>query len=218
MKEKYVPPTYQKKGFSCPHCGVYAEQEWIAPRYSLGNANIDGLNISICKYCDATGQRKFAYSVWVNQKLVFPISSTAPLASEEMPEEVKEVYNEARNIADLSPSAAAALLRLALQKLVVKLGYKGKDLNKDIGKLIKDKKLPDNIGKSLDSVRIIGNYAVHPGEIELKDDTKTTSKLFGFLNLIVDYTITHPKEVNELFEKIPEEKREAIKKRNGEKD
>ncbi len=215
MPNRYIPPEYRSKGFTCPICGTYSEQEWIYPSYSRRTTSIPGLSISFCRYCNDTGRAENAYSVWVNEKLVYPISSPTPLPSEDMPEEVKEIYDEARNITVLSPSAAAALLRLALQKLVVKLECKGENLNEDIGKLIKGKKLPENIGKALDSLRIIGNYAVHPGEIELKDDIETASKLFGFLNLIVDYTITHPKELDEFFEKIPEEKKEAIKKRNG---
>jgi len=218
MSNKYIPPEYGSKGFTCPICGTYSEQEWIYPSYSGRLTPVSGLAISFCRYCENTGRSENTYSVWVNEKLVYPISSNAPLASEDMPEEVKEIYNEARNITTLSPNAAAALLRLALQKLVVELGCQGKNLNEDIGELIKEKKLPEKIGQSLDSVRILGNYAVHPGEIELKDDIETAIKLFRLLNLIVDYTITHPKEVTELFEKIPEGKKEAIKKRDGKKE
>jgi len=215
MPNKYIPPQYEKKGFTCPLCGTYSEQEWVYPSYSGRISPIPGLAISFCRYCANTGNPENAYSVWVNEKIVYPIFSPTPLAAEDMPEEVKEIYDEARNITTLSPSAAAALLRLALQKLVVELGCKGKNLNEDIGELIKEKKLPEKIGQSLDSVRILGNYAVHPGEIELKDDIETAIKLFRLLNLIVDYTITHPKEVTELFEKIPKGKKEAIKKRDG---
>lgn len=206
---KYIPPKYEARGFNCPHCGAYSVQKWYYPTYGTGGVHIEGLALSRCDFCDR-------YSVWVEKKIYYPITSSAPLASEDMPEEVEEIYNEARDIAHLSHRGAAALLRLSLQKLVIALGEKGKDLNKDIGNLVKRKELPKKVIKSLDSVRIYGNYAVHPGEIDLKDDLETTNKLFLLVNLICEYAITQPAKVDELFEKIPEEKKEAIKKRDGE--
>jgi hypothetical protein len=90
----------------------------------------------------------------------------------------------------------------------------GKDLNKDIGSLVK-KGLPDQIQKALDVVRVIGNESVHPGQIDLNDNPATTSKLFELVNIIADKMITEPKEIDKLFDGLPEGKREAIQKRDG---
>ena len=49
--------------------------------------------------------------------MIFPSGSTIPMAHTDMPESVKEIYDEAREIAGQSPRAAAALLRLALEKI-----------------------------------------------------------------------------------------------------
>jgi len=49
--------------------------------------------------------------------MVFPNRITVELAHIDMPEEVKEIYNEAREVSNISPRAAAALLRVALEKL-----------------------------------------------------------------------------------------------------
>jgi len=115
-----------------------------------------------------------------------------------------------------SPRGAAALLRLCIQKLCMELGEKGKDLNTDIKNLVA-KGLPEGVQKSLDIVRVIGNESVHPGQIDLRDDMETAKVLFKLVNLIAEKMITEPKEVEEIYNILPEEKRQQIKKRDGEK-
>ena len=82
-----------------------------------------------------------------------------------MPEDVQELYNEAREVFGISPCFSATLLRLALQKLCVHLKEEGININKDIASLVK-KGLSLEIQKGLDSIRIIGNNGVHPGKID----------------------------------------------------
>lgn len=209
MKEKYTAPFFSGDAFHCPHCGVFAHQRWhkggrISSRGYLGE--IEGLSVSTCERCGN-------YSLWLEEKMISPISSIAPLPTEDMPPNVKDDFSEARNIVNASPRAAAALLRLALQKLMPHLGESGKDINNDIASLVK-KGLPEKIQKALDTVRVIGNNAVHPGEIDLKDDTETAITLFNLVNMIVDVMITQPKEIDKLYEKIPTGAKEAIKKRD----
>jgi hypothetical protein len=150
----------------------------------------------------------------MGKTIIYPISSIAPLPSEDMPPDVKVDYIEARNVVNNSPRGASALLRLALQKLMPHLGEKGSNLDTDIGNLVK-KGLPVTIQQALDCVRVIGNNAVHPGELDLKDDIETSSALFGLLNTIIEMMITKPKEISALYEKIPKGAKEAIIKRDG---
>lgn len=208
MKNTYVAPTYQSDGFNCAHCGAFAAQIWYAGNKNLKGTlrDVEELKISTCVRCKKN-------ALWLDEKMLHPVSSVAPLPSENMPEDVEEDFTEARNIVNLSPRAACALLRLAVQRLMIQLGEKGKNINEDIGNLVK-KGLPERIQKALDSVRIIGNNAIHPGEINLKDDIKTAIALFDLINMIIDVMITQPKKVEEIFNKIPEGAKEAIKKRN----
>ena len=113
----------------------------------------------------------------------------------------------------LSPRGAAALLRLAIQKLVIFLEEKGDNLNQDIGNLV-EKGLSPKIQKSLDVVRVIGGEAVHPGVLDLRDDQKTVGDLFGFFNLICETMISQPKHVDELYEGLPESKKEQVRRRD----
>jgi len=145
--------------------------------------------------------------------MVYPGLSIGPLPVEDMPKDVKEDFIEARDIVGASPRAAAALLRLALQKLMPHLEEKGKNLNDDIANLVK-KGLPVRIQKALDIVRVIGNNAVHPGELDLRDDAQTAIALFELLNMIVELLITQPKKLTDLYDKIPDSTKEAIRKRD----
>jgi len=183
----YKPPGYLEKGFNCPFCGAFADQVWYRTGiYGLENGQyygiINGYILGNCRHCNK-------YTVWILDKLAFPQTGTAPLPNPDMPEDVKQDYEEARNIVTISPRGSAALLRLAIQKLCKSLGESGKDLNDDIKKLVA-KGLPEKLQKALDSVRVIGNNAVHPGQIDLTDDIETANKLFVFVNVIVDNRIT----------------------------
>lgn len=164
------------------------------------------LHVSECFNCQN-------FSVWVHDKLLFPESRQGPPPNPDMSDSVRMDYEEASKILNLSPRGAAALLRLAIQKLCKELGEKGDNVNDDIASLVK-KGLAPLIQKALDSVRVIGNDAVHPGTLDLKDDPDTAAKLFRLVNIIVEQMISNPKHVDELFDKIPANKKKGIEERD----
>jgi hypothetical protein len=104
---------------------------------------------------------------------------------------------------------------LAARQLAGKhLGEGGKNINTDIGNLVK-KGLPIQIQQSLDIVRVTGNNAVHPGEMQLEEDSQSVSLLFQLVNLIVENQISQPKAVQELYSKLPQGTLDAINTRDG---
>lgn len=68
---------------------------------------------------------------------------------------------------------------------------------------------------ALDAIRVIGNESVHPGEIDLNESRETALMLFKLLNLIVEKTISEQKMVQDLYESLPESKRQGIEKRDA---
>jgi hypothetical protein len=204
----YKFPKYKQPAFNCPHCGAYSDQKWFtACRFNVGHLGLaDIVELAECTYCEN-------YSIWYKKQMVYPYSKNALLPNFDLPDDIKADYEEARSIVSLSPRGAAAILRLAIQKLCKHLGEKGKDLNTDIGELVK-KGLPPRIQQALDIVRVIGNNAVHPGQIDLNDDPETAEKLFELVNLIADVMITQPKTIDKLYEKIPPGQKEAIENRD----
>lgn len=153
-------------------------------------------------------------AVWVYDRLLFPSPSQGPAPNDDLPADVLLDYKEASTILALSPRGAAALLRLAIQKLCQALGEKEKDINADIASLVK-KGLSPLVQQALDSVRVIGNEAVHPGSLDLKDDSDTANRLFQLVNIIAEQMISNPRHVSEMYAKLPGEKKKAIDKRDG---
>src|SRR5262249_11285491 len=146
---------------------------------------------SMCFACDG-------FAIWVADKLIYPVRSRTITAHEEMPGDIREDFDEAASIVDKSPRGAAALLRLCIQKLMPVLGEKGKDLNEDIASLVR-KGLEAQIQQALDIVRVTGNHAVHPGQIDLEDNKATAIALFELVNLIVERCIATPQRIEAMF-------------------
>jgi hypothetical protein len=164
------------------------------------------LHLTQCYNC-----KKFA--VWVHDRLLFPATKPGVLPNPDLPDEILADFEEARGIVDASPRGAAALLRLSIQKLCQHLGEKGKNIDDDIASLVK-KGLNPLVQQALDIVRVIGNEAVHPGVMDLKDDRDTALQLFELVNSIADQMISHPQKIKTMYLKLPEAKRDAIAKRD----
>lgn len=214
----YAPPQFNAKSFTCPHCDVFAQFWWVETKKPVRvpgggiNHQETGLYIATCHHCNGR-------MVWFiddgQAHILYPSGiSAAPLPHVEMPDDVKRDYVEAKDITNASPRGATALLRLALQKLCVHLGGSGANLNDDIGQLVQSG-LPVQIQQALDVVRVIGNNAVHPGEISVDDNPEIAQALFGLINVIVENRIAEPKRIQALYASLPEGARNAIERRDG---
>lgn len=211
----FVAASPSTKSFTCPHCGVLARQnKWgygmngpSGPyeEYEIAKAM---LQLSRCENCNGT-------CIWHGGAYIYPNRGNAPQANPDMPEEVAADFEEAAAIYVTSPRGAAALLRLALQKLMVHLGQPGKKINDDIKALVA-KGLPLQVQQALDIVRVTGNNAVHPGMLDA-NDVETAEQLFPLLNVIVEYQISLPARLTEMFDALPEGARAGIQQRDGTK-
>ncbi len=173
----------------------------IESRPYYGLLQIANVHFSQCFNCKKI-------SVWVHNRLLFPPELHGEEPNEDLPPDILADYQEARSIVTLSPRGAAALLRLAIQKLCSHLGESGKNLNADIASLV-EKGLSPIVQKSLDVVRVVGNEAVHPGTLDLRDDQDTASKLFRLINIIAERMISHTKHIDAMYESFPEMQEEG---------
>lgn len=168
-----------------------------------------------CK-CDHCEQN----SVWLRYgegeqdgRLIYPHLLSVPHGHEAMPKECLADFDEAREICDRSPRGAAALLRLCLQKLLVHLGGAGEHIDTDIKKLVATG-LDSHVQQALDVIRVTGNNAVHPLEMNLEDDHDSVLVLFEMINFIVEERISRPLKTQDRFANLPEKARLAIEKRD----
>ncbi|MCH8030564.1 MAG: DUF4145 domain-containing protein [Bacteroidetes bacterium] len=201
----HVPPAHNIAAFNCPHCRAFAVQSW--GQLQRGPNPHSGFRVAECAYCKKP-------TIWEGEEIIFPITLISPDPNPDLPDDIKRDYEEARQVLASSPRGSAALLRLAIQKLCVHLEEKGENINEDIGALVA-KGLPTMVQQALDLVRVIGNNAVHPGQIDLNDDKKVADKLFPLVNVIAEVMISQPNQIKTLYESVlPESQREAIEQRD----
>lgn len=236
--------TFLQDAFVCPSpmCSAYSQQNWywllaesidqFAPRLTKEERidylkkehlafklkgfserqgyDLSGCHLAVCARCNKP-------SIWVAGKRIYPTVRTAPRPIADMPTGVRDDFEEAASIAHLSPRGAAGLLRLALEKLCHHLGDPNKKIDTNIKAFVADG-LSIKVQQALDAVRVIGNEAVHPGEMDLRDDQETVDILFSLVNLIVQSMITEPKHVEAIYAKLPEAKRTGIENRDKKSD
>lgn len=210
--QKHTSPAFDEDHYNCPHCGVYAMQFRYTLYRVMGNSEpsiTHDFTLSECFHC-----RKPV--IWDSEQrvMIYPTTlPTGPDPNPDLPDDVRTDYEEARLIATVSPRGAAALLRLAIQKLCIHLGEKGESINADIAQLVA-RGLAEDMQMMLDSIRVIGNNAVHPGEIDLQERDDLVQALFGLVNEIADELITRPRRRREIYEQLPEGARAAIERRD----
>lgn len=215
MSNHYHPPVFHGPSFTCPHCHAYSSMSWEGLKSTQHLTKI-----TMRAVCQGCGR----YSLWVaaNGKddgpfsalnmdyvLAYPNISTAPAAEADMPPDIKIDYEEARQVFNQSPRAAAALLRLCVQKLCQELLGKKGDIHKQIGEL-EEKGLPRKVLKAFDTIRIFGNESVHPGTVNLNDTPEVALALFTLLNMAVRHCITEEKELEAIRALTPEAKRRNL--------
>lgn len=221
MDDKYKQPKFQEKGFTCPNCSAYTQHVWNSTLVNETYGDFCGsygpmssaqkvTPLYVCK-CSMCGYISF----WYKKELIWPLNTGVQSANSEMPNDIKELYDEAASIIELSPKGSCAILRLALQILCDRLVNKPENtpVDKAIAELVKNG-LPVAIQQAMDTVRIVGNEAVHPGQINVDDNKEIAYTMFKLMNFIVEKMIVEPKNIEAIYMTMPEKKIEAIKDRD----
>ena len=91
------------------------------------------------------------------------------------------------------------MLRHLVEQIIVQ--KTGKEV-KNLSQAVQEMALPGHLHKSMDLVRIVGNRAVHGGDIQPHEDPEVIVLLFEIVNQLVVHLISHPKRIEEMSAKL----------------
>ncbi len=144
--------------------------------------------------------------------MVFPAAGLAPVPHTDMPDDAKQLYNEAREVLGISRRAGTALARASLERLLKTIDPQpgNPDLATRIVRVAP--RLPEPLGRILTIIRVAGNQSLHvpdqPEELLVlvldPDETEVVDLMFEAINELVEQLISRPARVASHFEKVPE--------------
>lgn len=224
-EEAVVKPGHRKDSFTCPHCRAHAQQHWAV---CITQSVVDGdeveekpgIEVSTCLVCkrQAIWRTYYArpggnFGFW-KVELLYPraVPDEVPQLNSDAPTDVADLYQEAAGVLPVSPRAASALLRLALEALLRDLYPDEDNLNNLIGLAVRDG-LPERVQKTMDILRFNGNQSVH--DLRHEDTVETASTLFQLLNIVVDQLVSQPKQLDQMYGTLPQGVRDKIERRDG---
>lgn len=206
IESEYGNNTSKHERLSHARRTISTEPSLAEPMAIPPSPRIVNTHLSVCEHCGKV-------ALWSYHTQIVPESHTIIEPNPDLDDDIQADFREAVGIVDKSPRGAAALLRLALQKLCKQLGESGDNINQDIASLVA-KGLDKDMEVALDTVRMIGNETVHPGTIDLRDDRDTALLLFEIINSVAYQMITYRNQVRALYQRLPADKLKAIEDRN----
>lgn len=161
-----MPIRESQKG-QCPHCKTPNRFEAAISNQGLNmtsnliihDQNNRQVELRMCR-CTNCGK----VIIFFDDSMIYPIGASRPHCPQQVPEDIASDYTEACLVESYSKKAATALARRCLQNILHNQGIIKKNLNDEIDEAIK--KLPTYLGRAIDAVRTIGNFATHPIKYE----------------------------------------------------
>jgi Domain of unknown function (DUF4145) len=159
-------PSFKRSRFKCPRCGVVATQTWTnvykksmqkrGDRHVQVDTMLSDLALSQCLACSGR-------CLWFEEEMIYPPQANDYPVPADMPPELQKDFEEAAAIANASPRASAALLRMCIEGLCKKITGKAK-FDAAIGELERQG-IPEEIAIAMDVVRLSGNEVLHAGQL-----------------------------------------------------
>jgi len=184
--------TYSLKSF-CDHCGNVTIQDIVTLEVPGDRSHT--YTLCKCTICDGMLFRKHPGD-WnapidhdqqplgknIPFEQLWPASLTLP---PEVPERVRQIYQEARVIMLHSHSSFVVQIRRALEAVANDKKAEGKTLLAKTEWLIQNGMLPDVFGEMIHASRMIGNLGAHDGEKDV--DLQDVEVVDEFFRAIIEY-------------------------------
>jgi len=196
-------PTYS----SCPFCSAHTTLEFVTiNHFQKLSPYVVGYCTACEKYCigevveNLKPRNEIAHSAG---RAIIPIVPMSPpgikQAPKNLPSEVIEYYEEARQVFGLSTRGALMLLRGGLEQMCELYDCKGGNLSKKVESLCKKFEFDNSRIKAAHILRNEGNIAAHDYQTQLSQDVIFLFNLF----LAVSEAITYKNTLEELYSKVP---------------
>ena len=155
LKRAYDDGRYDEEPW---RLGVIIETAWDWQAAECPSCRGDIIFLNVCAVDDPESP--------LAQYQAYPSFTRRKNISDKVPAALKEEYEEACQVLQISPKASAALSRRILQAMLEERGYEFNDLAQEIvaamNETSPDKILPNSIRQKIDAVRNVGNFAAHP--------------------------------------------------------
>jgi hypothetical protein len=219
----------------CPHCLVEIHTE---PREILVGTDCDGdwgITTDECPACNrliltlscgrssyraACDGKQYWHAIYdpIISYFIRPIAPTRSPCPPEVSFGARSDYEEACAVLPFSRKASAALSRRCLQGLLREhVGITGKrNLDEEIKAFIRMPAVPSNLCESIDAIRQVGNFAVHPlkstntGEV-LDVEPGEAEWILDVLEELFDFLYTKPARLRKRREALNSKLRDAGK-------
>ena len=192
----------------CGHCGnkenCQVKDEYIHNIEADGDHYDTTWRILQCPSCDGLIlQQSYMDSnmpVWEEEiTILYPVPKTQKHLTN-LPKVIKQQYEEALKVKDISIVAAAVMARRTLEAIFVYEKAQGRTLEDKVNDLIKSDRIPPLVADLAHVGRQIGNLGAHfTGEDVAAADVFA---MFDFLETILEYLYILPSKVAEVKERL----------------
>jgi hypothetical protein len=160
------------------------------------NRDVQNVSISYCFNCNEM-------CLWVCDQLVWPKRAGDPEPKLHASPEIRCDDEVASKPLEASPRGAAALLRLATDKVCKELGEWEQGPKPEIAPPLQEE-IDARVQKVLDAMRIIESDATPPDQTSVGHDRATAETLSGLVNLMCEKMIMEPRHLQAVYTKLRE--------------
>ena len=206
----------------CPHCGtrVHFKRPLESPGgpifatdISQGAEELPDIRLVYAE-CPSCGNLTISLQANDKTHLLWPRTGQYRAVPDNLPETIREDFEQACAVLESSPKASAALSRRCLQHVLLdKAGVKKGNLSDQIDEVLAQP-LPSELSKIIDLVRQTGNLAAHPiksqrtGEIVDVEPQEAECNI-EVLEMLFDYYYEQPRRMEERRKQLNEKLAEA---------